>query len=451
MGHIYTYKRKKNWYLIRRSSLSFFGSQWAGGIMLIIFAVAAMVLANLDATKEVYQEVLSTYLGFQVGDWKLMLSLEHWINDGLMVIFFFVVGLEIKTEVIAGKLSTIKQASLPIAAAIGGMIIPALIYVFFNLNTVYEDGWGVPMATDIAFAIGILSLLGNKVPLSLKVFLTALAIVDDLGAILVIAIFYTSQIKIWLLIVAFTILGVLYWMNTQGVKRTSLYIAAGIVVWFLFLHSGVHATISGVLLAMVMPTIPKYSKKYFSYKVKYFLENFKQKDCQGVEVLSNENQLHALEHVKSIAYNTTSISQRLEHALHPLIAFVIMPIFALANAGVEVLDIDSLQFYKHTQGLGVFFGLVLGKPIGIAMFSWLAIKLKWAVMPAGADMNMLWAVSCLGGIGFTMSIFITNLAFDSTQIIDAGKIVVLIASVVAAGVGVVAINFASKKSKHNCR
>ena len=413
--------------------------------MLIAFAAIAMVLANLDATKDIYHQVLSTDLGLKIGEISLTLSVEHWINDALMVIFFFVVGLEIKSEVIAGKLSTIKQATLPIAAAIGGMVIPALIYVFFNVNTDYADGWGVPMATDIAFAIGILSLMGNKVPLSLKVFLTALAIVDDLGAILLIAIFYTSQIKVWLLVIAFATLGVLYWLNRRGVKSTSLYIIPGIAIWILFLNSGVHATISGVLLAMVIPSKPRFSKKYFTYKVKYFLSNFSQRNRHGVEVLSNEKQLHSLYNVKNIASNTVSISQRLEHALHPTIAFFIMPIFALANAGVEVRDLQDLEFYNSTQGLGIFLGLLLGKPIGIAVFSWLAIKSKLAVMPTGATMNMLWAVSCLGGIGFTMSIFITNLAFGDPSVIDTGKIAVLISSVVAAVVGVVAINITSHK------
>ena len=430
---------------MRRRSLSFFGSQWAGGIMLIAFAAIAMILANLDATKHIYHQILSSDFGLKIGELSLTLSVEHWINDALMVIFFFVVGLEIKSEVIAGKLSTLKQASLPIAAAIGGMVVPALIYFFFNMNTDYANGWGIPMATDIAFAIGILSLMGNKVPLSLKIFLTALAIVDDLGAILLIAIFYTSQINIWLLVVAFILLAVLYWMSKRGVKTTSFYIIPGIAIWILFLNSGVHATISGVLLAMVIPSKPKFSKKYFSYKVRYFLSNFNQRDKEGVEVLSNESQLHSLENVKSIAQNTVSVSQRLEHSLHPLIAFFIMPIFALANAGVEVKDLSDLQFFNNTQGLGIFLGLVVGKPIGIAIFSWLAIKLKLAVMPTGANMSMLWAVSCLGGIGFTMSIFITNLAFNDSSVVDMGKIAVLIASVVAATVGIVAINIVSRK------
>ncbi len=430
---------------MRRRSLGFFGSQWAGGIMLIAFAAIAMVLANLDATKHIYHEVLATSFGLQIGELALTLSVEHWINDALMVIFFFVVGLEIKSEVIAGKLSSIKQASLPIAAAIGGMVVPALIYVFFNVNSDYANGWGVPMATDIAFAIGILSLMGNKVPLSLKVFLTALAIVDDLGAILLIAIFYTSQINIWSLVAAFVLLAILYWMNKRGFKRTELYIIPGIAIWILFLNSGVHATISGVLLAMVIPSKPRFTKKYFSYKIKYFLSNFNQKDREGVEILSNDSQLHALENVKNIAHNTVSISQRLEHALHPLIAFFIMPIFALANAGVGVQSLQDLQFYNTTQGLGIFLGLVVGKPIGIAVFSWLAIKLKLAVMPIGANMSMLWAVACLGGIGFTMSIFITNLAFHEPNVVDMGKIAVLIASVVAATIGIIAINIVSRK------
>lgn len=447
MAQTANYRRRRNWYLIRHRSHSFFSSQWAGGVVLVVFAIVAMVLANTEATKHIYHHILTTDIGFEFGSWNFTMNIEQWINDALMVVFFFVVGLEIKREIIAGQLSNIKQAALPIAAAIGGMILPAAIYFALNAGTEYESGWGIPMATDIAFAIGILSLLGKKVPLSLKIFLTALAIVDDLGAILVIAIFYTSQIDITLLLIGAVILAMLCLFNKWGVKTVAMYIIPGIALWFLFLNSGVHATIAGVLLAMTIPAKPRFSKKYFTYKVRYFLEDFKFHDKAKQEVISNESQHHDLCRVKLIANAAISPTQRMEHALNPFVTFLIMPVFALANAGVEIVSIADLQVLENTQGLGIFLGLVVGKPLGIFMFCLLAVKLGWAVMPEGSTWKTLFAVGCLGGIGFTMSIFIDTLAFAGTRYVDTGKIAILIASFAAAIVGALVINILAKKGK----
>lgn len=447
MAKVTSYRRTKNWYLFTQRSRHFLSSQWAGGVMLVIFAAVAMILANLEATKHIYHHILTTDMGFEFGDWNFTMNIEQWINDALMVVFFFAVGLEIKREIVAGQLSNIKQASLPIAAAVGGMVLPALIYFALNNTTEYEAGWGIPMATDIAFAIGVLSLLGNKVPISLKIFLTALAIVDDLGAILVIAIFYTSQINFVLLLSGAAILVILFMLNRRGVTNLTVYIVPGIVLWFLFLNSGVHATIAGVLLAMAIPTKPRFSKKYFIYKVRYFLEDFKFHDRAELQVLSNDHQHHDLCHVSTIASSSVSPAQRMEHALAPFVTFVIMPVFALANAGVEIISLSDLHIFGNTQTLGIFLGLVVGKPLGILLFCYLSVKLGWAVLPEASNWKYLFAVGCLGGIGFTMSIFIDTLAFAGTRYVDTGKIAILIASLAAAVVGALVINILAKKGK----
>ncbi len=435
----------RHWYVIRSRSSRFLGSQWAGGVALLVFAVIALLLANLETTKEWYHNILTLNVGFTFGDSTFGMSVEQWINDGLMVLFFFVVGLEIKREIIAGELSNIRKASLPIIAAIGGMIVPAVIYFSINAGTEFEYGWGIPMATDIAFAIGVLSLLGRKVPIALKVFLTALAIVDDLGAILVIAVFYTSSIDFMMLGTGILLLLLLVFMNRQGVTSVFMYVVPAIAVWYLFLNSGVHSTIAGVLVAMAMPTRPRFSKKYFSYKVRYFLEDFKLHDRSGVEVLSNSHQVEDLARVRFIANSAISPAQRLEHLLNPFVTFVVMPVFALANAGVEIADITDIHVLGQSQGQGIFFGLLLGKPLGIFLFSWLAIKFRFAIMPQGGSWGTLFGVACLGGIGFTMSIFIANLAFGGTAYAASAKIAILMASVSAAIVGALVMNVMSKR------
>lgn len=301
------------------------------------------------------------------------------------------------------------------------------------------------MATDIAFAIGVLSLLGKRVPISLKIFLTALAIVDDLGAILVIAIFYTSSIDFVMLLSGLAVLGLMFFMNFRGVKRSLLYLIPGITVWYLFLNSGVHTTIAGVLAAMAIPTKPRFGKNYFLYKVRYFLEEFRHRDKPGVEVLANPEQMHVLEKVKYVAGSTVSASQKLEHILNPWVMFLIMPIFAFTNAGVELNSFADLHVVGTQQGLGILLGLVIGKPLGIFLFCWLTIKAGLSALPANASWNSLLGVACLGGVGFTMSIFINNLAFAGTEWVDTGKIAVLIASVTSAVFGSLVINFLVNK------
>ncbi len=442
-----SYKSKRRYYFYRAASRHFFTSAWGGGIMLVIFAIVAMILANNGATREAYHHILETKFEIGFEGLKMSMSLEKWINDALMVIFFFVVGLEIKRELIAGHLANVKKASLPIAAALGGMIVPALIYAALNAGTPYASGWGIPMATDIAFAIGILALMGSRVPVSLKVFLTALAIVDDLGAIIVIALFYTSKINLLLLGGGLAMFALMLFLNRLNVYRLRYYALPALLLWLMLLYSGVHATIAGVLIAMAIPSHPRYGRKYFIYKVRHYLEDFKFHDREGQEVLANDNQHDDLLMVKSIATNTASLHQRLEHALYPLVTFVIMPLFALANAGVTLGSASELNIFASTQGTGIYFGLLIGKPVGIALMAWLTIRLGLGVMPERADWKQLWGVAALGGIGFTMSIFIDTLAFADPSMIAQGKIAILLGSLSAIALGVAVLRMATPKSR----
>ena len=426
----------------------FIKAPWAGGVVLVAFVVIAMLLANLSATHELYHHLLNADLTLQLGDrFSFSLDVEKFINDGLMVVFFFVVGLEIKREMIEGQLSSFRQAILPVVAALGGMLAPALIFIAFNAGSDYAGGWGIPTATDIAFAIGIMSLLGDKVPLSLKVFLTARAIADDLGAIVVIALFYGGTIN-WLCLGLIVVLMAVLWLfRRAGIYKVGYYLVPAIVIWYLFYNSGVHATISGVLMAMIIPYHPEMKKKIFLHKLNYQVEDFKFHDKEGMEVTRNDEQHHDLVEIRQLATQAMGMSQRFEHLLNPYVTFIIMPIFALANAGVEISGWHELAIFSNTLGLGVFFGLLLGKPLGIFGASWIAVKLKLAAKPQGS-WKMLFAVACLGGIGFTMAIFVDTLAFASNPaIVDEGKISILMGSIAAALLGTMLILLTDKSER----
>lgn len=423
--------------------------------MLIVCVVVAMLLANLPATSEIYHHLLHMELGLFV-DGELFprgMNIEKIVNDGLMVVFFFTVGLEIRREISDGELSTPKKAILPVVAALGGMLVPAAIYAMFNAGTPVANGWGIPMATDIAFAIGIMSLLGNRVPLSLKVFLTALAVADDLGAIFVIAMFYGETPNMMLLGIALIIMVGIYIMRRMGEFRMIAYLIPACVVWVLFYYSGVHATISGVAMAMLIPTEPRYNRSYFLHKADIIERGFKNADNIANENEAEESRYYYLRRMTQISNGAQGMSHRVEHMLMPYVNFVIMPIFALANAGVHITSAEYFNIFEHSAelgsiGMGIFFGLVVGKPLGISLFSFVAVKLGIADKPAGASWLMLMAVACLGGIGFTMSIFVDNLAFDKAThqtFIDMGKIAILMASTVAAIVGAVLISLESKR------
>lgn len=383
--------------IIRRPIETFLKMEASSGIILALCAALAMVVANSEWAPEYFELLHVNILG---------LSLQHWINDGLMAIFFFVIGMEIKKEILVGELSTVKKAVLPVAAAIGGMIFPALIYYFFNPSAPSANGWGVPMATDIAFALGILTLFGKRVPLALKIFLLALAIVDDLGAVLVIAIFYTKEIRFEGLIAAAAALSIMWFMRRMGVKSYLAYTAWGAVAWFGVLFSGVHATVAGVLIGLLTPLTYKVSRQ---------------------------------------ALTTYSPLDTLVHWLHPWVSFGIMPIFALANAGITLRGIEISELIQNPIHQGVALGLVLGKPVGIFLFSKVAVLLRWGSLPSGISWSHILGAGFLGGIGFTMALFISNLAL-ATEFEIYSKTGIIFGSVLSGILGSLVLAVALKKN-----
>ncbi|MFK2822989.1 Na+/H+ antiporter NhaA [Arcobacter sp. YIC-80] len=425
----------------------FLHAQTTTGLILIVMTILALVLAN-SALSEMYSHFFHTYIDFNVGSWKLSHSLHHWINDGLMAIFFFLIGLEIKREITAGELSNIKVALLPILAAIGGMLFPALIYTSLNYGTVGASGWGIPMATDIAFAISALVLLGKRVPTALVTFLVALAIVDDLGAVLVIAIFYTETINMLPLSLAGTMFLIMILFNRFGIHAILPYFVIGLFMWFFMLESGVHATIAGVLAALAIPSTPKRAPKSFTLDTKHLLDKYDEYSVKENHTM-HEEQKKILTNIKDKVDEVGTPAARLEHSLHLPVALLIIPIFALANAGIKI-DFASIgTTILEPVSLGIILGLVLGKVIGIFGVSWIAIKLKIAQLPKDSSMSQVFGVSFLAGIGFTMSIFVADLAFiGNPELIFQSKIGILSASLFSGLFGYFWLKSISKKSKY---
>ena len=426
---------------------NFIKEESLGGFLLIFATIVALIWSN-SSFYDFYQYLWHDFLvGFKFGDFKVEANLHHWINDGLMALFFFTIGLEIKREVLAGELSSMKKASLPIFAAVGGMLVPALIYVFVNYNNPeYINGWGIPMATDIAFALGLMSLLGNRVNVNLKIFLTALAIADDLGAILIIAIFYTESIEVMELVYAAFFLAVLMVANRLGVRRAVFYaIVGGLGVWSSFIYSGVHATIAGVLIALTIPVRPKINEQSYIDKVYKLIDKFR-KEKPGDSTLLTQKQSHLISNIEKLSDHAHTPLQKLEHSLHPITAYIILPVFALSNAGIHIGgNFFSLLF--HPISLGVISGLLIGKFLGISLFSKLAVKLKWASLPEGVTWRHIYGVGFLAGIGFTMSIFIADLAFSSPEHVQIAKVGIIVDSILAAIVGMSILSWSSKKKK----
>jgi len=405
----------------------------SGGILLIVATVVALVWAN-SPWGESYASLWQTKLTVGVGDFSISKDLTHWINDGLMAVFFLVVGLEIKREVFVGELSSVRGAALPIAAAVGGAVVPALIYSAINAGTEGAAGWGIPMATDIAFALGVLALLGERAPVALKVFLTALAIVDDILAVLVIALFYTSEISWDALAVGGLFLAALVVANLIGVGRTLVYALLGIGLWFCFLLSGVHATIAGVLLAFMVPASSFINPGAFLERGRYVLDRFEEAGEKGENVLSNEERQAALHALNHASYKLEPPLHELEHTLHPWVVFAIMPVFALANAGVQLGE-GIAGALTDPVSLGVVAGLVLGKQLGVTLFAWLAVKTGVSELPRGISWRQVYGAGWLAGIGFTMSLFITDLAFSDGALVEAAKLGILAASLITGVVG----------------
>ena len=467
MALIPIYWWNKEVHNFRISQDRFSKQPWAQGVVLLVCILVAMLLANLPFTKHLYHAVLETRLSAHILspdgtiDWIFPkdMTVEKFINDILMVIFFFTVGLEIKREVVCGELSSFKKAILPIIAAFGGVVAPALIFTLVNHGTLAGSGWGIPTATDIAFAVGILSILGDRVPVSLKVFLTALAIADDLIAILVVALFYGGSINLLLLGIALVVIAFVFVMKRLGEKRMAFYFVPAVIVWFLFYYSGIHATMSGVVLAFLIPMDARYNKAKFHRRARILYTGLVESEALSAnETFPNGPQRYYLRRLSGLTKRTIPPSYRLEHILNPWVNFLIMPIFALANAGVEITDLSYFNVFAYDAtlggvGMGIFLGLLLGKPLGITLASWIAIKCKVGEMPAKSTWSMLFAVACLGGIGFTMSIFVDTLSFagpdipaEVTQHLrDAGKIAVLMGSLCAGILGSVLITLVHKR------
>ncbi len=407
----------------------FFSTSAAGGIVLLVTTAAALVWAN-SAWADSYHHFWDTPFTIGTPTVGLTLSLHTWVNDGLMAVFFFLVGLEIKRETLVGELATLRSAALPVAAALGGMVIPALLYASVNRGGAGAAGWGVPMATDIAFALGILALLGDRVPSSLRIFLAALAIADDLGAVLVIAVFYTESVNWAALSGAGATLAFLFALNRSGARQPRVYALVGVVMWGYMLASGIHATIAGVLLAFAVPARTRISEDEFLSDADASLAAFRAADAPGATVMSSRGHQEALHALEVATDHVQAPLQRMEHALNDVVAFVIMPIFALANAGIP-LGSGVVGAFQSPVALGIALGLLLGKPLGISLASAIAVRLGVADLPSGVRWSHIAGVSVLAGIGFTMSLFIAGLAFRDPTMLDTAKLGALAASIVA--------------------
>lgn len=421
----------------------------AGGIVLIAMTVISLGLAAWlggDAVHHFWEQKLGIVAGGRFG---LDLTWHHWVNDGLMALFFLLVGLELKREVLVGELSSFKDAVLPIVAAIGGMVVPAAIYAGLNAGTPTASGWGIPMATDIAFAIGILVLLAWRIPRNLIIFLTALAIADDLGAVLVIAIFYTADLNLRALGAAAGLLALLILFNRGGIRRPLPYAVAGAFLWYAVLESGVHATLAGILLALTIPARPAFTPGMFERRIDELHSAFRA-DRRDMETpddpLSNHRMASIAEAMEASASAVQSPLQRLEHGLTPWVTFVVIPVFALANAAIDLTDIRLGEALSNRVTQGVVLGLVLGKFIGIGLFSWIAVKLGWGRLPAGVEWRHLLGAAWLGGIGFTMSLFIGQLAFRDPLVIEQAKLGILLASAISAAIGLTWLSLGAKKT-----
>lgn len=392
----------------------------SGGNILIAATALALIIANIPGINTTYFEFWEQEVRLQIGSFNIFshsghpMNLLAFINDALMAIFFFSIGLEIKREVLVGELSSFKQALLPIVGAIGGMAVPVLIFFLLSRGTDYAGGAAIPMATDIAFSLGVLAMLGKRVPLSLKIFLTTLAVVDDIGGIIVIAAFYSTHIEVMLLVYAALLFGVLLLGSAMKIKSKIFYLVVGGAIWFLFLNSGIHPTIAGVLVAFCVPATPVFAPKKYINIIRRSIAHFKDDDANDLEArtILDKQQMNWLKEVESASDKVISPLQDLEESLHPIVNYFIVPLFAFANAGIFLLDMEPASVFEGVS-LAVVCGLVIGKFLGILLFSFLTIKTGLAPMPAHANWSMMASISMLGGIGFTVSIFIATLSFNA--------------------------------------
>lgn len=414
----------------------FIHQEFTGGIVLFVSVIIAIIWANSSAG-ESYHHLWETNLSVGFNNKAFDKPLHIWINDGLMALFFFVIGLELKREFIAGELSSPQKAILPMVAALGGMFVPALIYISINSGLDSAGGWGIPMATDIAFSLALLSLAGKRIPTSVKVFLSALAVADDLGAVLVIAFFYTANIAFFPLVIAGGVLLLLVMGNLLGIRHPIFYLILGIIVWACFLMSGVHATIAGVLVAFTIPARPKIDEDEFLKDARCYADEFEVARRQDGSLISHE-QLGALEKIKQLSLDAETPLQKIENSLHPWVAFVIMPLFALANSGM-IIGGDFFSSLLNPVSMGILAGLFFGKMVGVFSFTWLMVKFKLAALPVNAKWMHIFGVAILAGIGFTMSLFITGLAFTNDEFINQAKYGILVASFFAGTIGLLVL------------
>lgn len=425
----------------------------SGGNVLIAATVLALIVANIPQLNSLYFNFWDQEVRLQLGNFNFFshhghpMTLLAFINDALMAVFFFSIGLEIKREILVGELASFKQALLPILAAVGGMIVPVLIYFSLSAGTDYAGGAAIPMATDIAFSLGVLAMLGSRVPLSLKIFLTTLAVVDDIGGIIVIAAFYTTHIEVSLLLIAAALFGVLLLGSRMRIKSKIFYIGIGGIIWFLFLNSGIHPTIAGVLVAFCVPATPVFAPKKYIKQIRKAISNFRGEDVEAFtrKSILNKEQMDWLKVVESASDKVISPLQDLEDSLHPIVNFFIVPLFAFANAGIFLLDTDPASIVEGIS-LAVIAGLVLGKFAGIFAFSWLTVKLGLAPMPAHSNWKMMASISMLGGIGFTVSLFIATLTFGggdaaAMALLDHAKLGIVVGSLLAGVLGFTALHY----------
>lgn len=422
-------------------------SHASGGNVLIVATILALVVANIPGINQMYNDFWEQEIRLQVGSFNIFshaghpMSMLQFINDALMAIFFFTIGLEIKREVLVGELSSFKQALLPIIAAIGGMVVPVGIYLMLSAGTDFSSGAAIPMATDIAFSLGVLAMLGSRVPTSLKIFLTTLAVVDDIGGIIVIAAFYSTHIEAMLIVYALILLGVLFLGSVFKIQSKIFYLLIGTIVWYLFLNSGIHPTIAGVLVAFCIPATPVFPPKKYIQTIRRSIAYFNAEDDELLNRRSilNKDQMDWLKQIESASDKVISPLQELEDSLHPVVNYLIIPIFAFANAGITLWHMDASALVGGI-GLAIICGLVLGKFLGIFVFSWLTVKLHLAPMPQYCNWKMMASISMLGGIGFTVSLFIANLSFGSMgahglELLNNAKLGIVVGSLLAGVLG----------------
>jgi NhaA family Na+:H+ antiporter len=430
--------------VISRAFQRFLKLESAGGIVMMSAAALALLVANTPLWSG-YDALWHTYAGLAVGDWSLRMSLLHWVNDGLMAVFFFLVGLEIKREILYGELASIRRAALPVVAALGGAVVPAGLFFLLNVGGDYVNGWGIPMATDIAFAVAILALLGTRAPLWLKTFVTALAIADDIMAVLVIAVFYSGAINMVALGWGAALLVVLFLMNRADVQKPSAYVIPILLLWYFAFQSGVHATIAGVLAAALIPAARRRESDVadsleLSQSLRLVTTSLEGVAAGGEEEWEAKDlKEEVLAELAEEAHESSAALYRMEHAIHPWVAFLVLPVFAFANAGIAIPKVAPGEILGHPLTLGVVLGLFVGKQVGITGAAWLAVRLGLGDLPSGARWRTLWGGSLLAGIGFTMSIFIASLAFSDAEVLDLAKIGVVIGSLAAALVGILVL------------